>query len=384
MNSIIDIIAIITSFLLIFFSAFLLVHKKGNLLSKKLLAFFLFVNAIFMIDYLIGQHLSDQYYFKYYYLFYFSEIASFLFGPLLYLYTCSVAYSNFKLKRIDYLHLIPAIFFAAYFLIHFIFYNGLIVSRIELTGNAFTQADRLSRTLFFNLQVFSYLIFSLVVLKKYRAEIKKYYSSVEKMNLYWLEIILFGFILMWIIDLASTIIFWMGINLNNFESVLSLLSISTNFIVANILIFWGLKRPEILEGFDRDIKEKSERHFINDSDKQKLLKQLNEFMETERIYFKSSLTISDLAQRSKIPQRTLSYLINSSYHPNFFDFINSYRIEEAKKILSDTEKKKLTILEILYEVGFNSKSVFNTVFKKNTGLTPTDYRKSMLSESKKA
>jgi len=189
---------------------------------------------------------------------------------------------------------------------------------------------------------------------------------------------------MWIIDLVTSLVFWFDLPLMNFISIFSFASIGTNFVVANILIFWGLKRPEILEGMNGEIDEKTERHIISNEERQQFLTHLEEFMKNEKIYFESSLTISGLAQRVKIPQRTLSFLINNSYQQNFFDFINSYRIEAAKRILSDPSKKKLTILEILYQVGFNSKSVFNTVFKKNTGLTPTDYRKSMLSESKKA
>ncbi|MEO0902667.1 MAG: helix-turn-helix domain-containing protein, partial [Bacteroidota bacterium] len=72
--------------------------------------------------------------------------------------------------------------------------------------------------------------------------------------------------------------------------------------------------------------------------------------------------------------RELSILINHKMGQHFFDFVNSYRIQSAVDILKDPTKKKVTILEILYEVGFNSKSSFNTAFKKHTGHTPTTYR----------
>ena len=76
--------------------------------------------------------------------------------------------------------------------------------------------------------------------------------------------------------------------------------------------------------------------------------------------------------------RYLSQIINDSLQKNFFDFINFYRIEESKNYLSDSKYKKLNILEVLYEVGFNSKSTFNKVFKEHTGLTPTEYRQQKL------
>jgi AraC-like DNA-binding protein len=84
-----------------------------------------------------------------------------------------------------------------------------------------------------------------------------------------------------------------------------------------------------------------------------------------------------MADDLQIPVRDLSLLINHKLDQHFFDFINSFRIEKAKKILEDSSKNKTTVLEILYEVGFNSKSSFNTAFKKHVGLTPTQYRKNM-------
>ena len=65
----------------------------------------------------------------------------------------------------------------------------------------------------------------------------------------------------------------------------------------------------------------------------------------------------------------------SSRLSRHLDFVNEFRIKEAKSILKDPSKKEFTVLEILYEVGFNSKSSFNTAFKKHTGLTPTQFRK---------
>jgi AraC-like DNA-binding protein len=66
-------------------------------------------------------------------------------------------------------------------------------------------------------------------------------------------------------------------------------------------------------------------------------------------------------------------MLNEHFHKNFSDYINSLRIEEAKKILQDPANNK-TILEILYETGFNSKASFNAYFKKETGLTPTEFK----------
>ena len=75
----------------------------------------------------------------------------------------------------------------------------------------------------------------------------------------------------------------------------------------------------------------------------------------------------------------LSHVINASFNQNFRDFINSYRIEESKSRLVQDD---MNILNIAYEVGFNSKSAFNTAFKKFTGMTPKEYRKKNISIQK--
>ena len=102
-------------------------------------------------------------------------------------------------------------------------------------------------------------------------------------------------------------------------------------------------------------------------------------MENEKPYLDDELTIQTLASRFGMPEKELSILINHHLGKHFFDFINEYRIDEAKKILDNPNNKELTILEILYQVGFNSKSSFYTAFKKATNQTPTEYRKSALS-----
>jgi AraC-like DNA-binding protein len=75
----------------------------------------------------------------------------------------------------------------------------------------------------------------------------------------------------------------------------------------------------------------------------------------------------------------LSNIINRHFACNFFEFINSYRVEEAKAMLADATLANKSMLDIMLDVGFNSKATFNTLFKKKTGMTPSEYRKTMQS-----
>ena len=97
-------------------------------------------------------------------------------------------------------------------------------------------------------------------------------------------------------------------------------------------------------------------------------------MSEKEPFLDPSLTIQELGNQINIPVRDLSILINHHMKQHFFDFVNEYRIQKAMSILKDPSKNEFTVLEILYEVGFNSKSSFNTSFKKYTNLTPTAYR----------
>ena len=77
---------------------------------------------------------------------------------------------------------------------------------------------------------------------------------------------------------------------------------------------------------------------------------------------------------TNIPQNYLSQVINETFNCNFYDFINGHRIKEAIPILTDPKRQHLSILEILYDVGFNSKSTFYSAFAKETGMTPKAYK----------
>jgi len=104
------------------------------------------------------------------------------------------------------------------------------------------------------------------------------------------------------------------------------------------------------------------------------LKKLKYLLGEKKIYLESEISLNLLAKKIEVSPHILSQVINESLKKNFWDLLNSYRIEDAKKLLLDP-KHDFSILEIVYEVGFNNGSVFNRVFKKHTGQTPTQFKK---------
>ncbi len=111
-----------------------------------------------------------------------------------------------------------------------------------------------------------------------------------------------------------------------------------------------------------------------------ILHRLRALMDTDRPYQNPDLSLADLAAQLRLPPYHLSQVINEQCQQNFFDFINSYRIEEVKRQLQLPETAHLKLEEIGFAAGFNSKSAFNAAFKKSTQTTPSQFRKTMLSQ----
>jgi AraC-like DNA-binding protein len=214
------------------------------------------------------------------------------------------------------------------------------------------------------------------------------YSNPDMGNHRWLKQFMLLILAMSLIGLVKNIL--------SFSAAEVITSYASAIVALNILLFisWvlmmALRQPGMFTGIDSDIQPVSklveERNKMHKGEKgsetgepletaDPRVELLHQHMESKQPYMDASLSMHDLASQLDMNVRELSLLINHTLHQHFFDFVNRYRIEKAKEMLRDPEDQKVTVLEVLYEVGFNSKSSFNTTFKKFTGQTPTQYRK---------
>jgi AraC-like DNA-binding protein len=205
---------------------------------------------------------------------------------------------------------------------------------------------------------------------KYRTDIKQALSSLERQQLSWLVLVLSGFFAKWFFDA------WFVFDLSFrgiFSRELLLLSRLVLFLFINLLVYKAMKQPQL---FTRIAVRKGPlKPSLSESVAGIYEKQLLEYMELEKPYLNPDLTLVELSERVSIPPRSLSEVINSRLGRNFYDFINSYRVSESQRLLSSASQDRKTVLEVLYEVGFNSKSVFNDSFKKMVGMTPSEFKK---------
>ncbi len=127
-------------------------------------------------------------------------------------------------------------------------------------------------------------------------------------------------------------------------------------------------RLDIIESIPNTVVSKPDQELIN---------RLLNYMSEKKPYLDSELTLSSLAKDLGISRSQLSILINEGIGDNFYDFVNKYRVDEVKRLMVDPQVKNYNLLGIALEAGFKSKSTFNLIFKRFTGLTPTEYRKNL-------
>lgn len=138
---------------------------------------------------------------------------------------------------------------------------------------------------------------------------------------------------------------------------------------AVLIHLWRVHRIVIRE------RKKYEKSRIPPEHAQQYFDKLVRYMGTERPYLEPDINLPTLAKRLMIPDHYLSQIINARLKQNFFDFINSHRIDEAKKKILNPEYSRVSFLQIAFDVGFNSKSAFNRAFKKHTGMTPSQFKR---------
>jgi len=366
---IIKILCLIITFQLFLLSLFLITYKKGNKTSNSILSAFLFFNALLVLNILLKNSGVPAYsHFPPLYLI--GSSTYFILSPLLFFYTKSLCYRDYKIRIIDILYFLPLL----------LLIGGPLI--IHLLGLSNTYLDRSSQmgALFQNwfyatmyVLLWGYISFTLLTLKKYRRGLKDYFSNTRTINLSWLSLILIAFLLMLLVDGVIVILRLLGYSSGTVARQLFILSLFINLVFATVLAFKGLRQPGIFTGIESGLKYGATR--LSKAEANKYIKRLKHIMRKGKPYLDPSITLNDLADMLSIPARQLSQVINDSLNKNFFDLISSYRIEEAKQMLLDSNHRHKTILEILYDVGFNSKSSFNSLFKKKTRKTPSEFRK---------
>jgi len=362
------ILSLLVSFQLFFIAFFLLTNNAGKRISNVLLGLFFLLLAINVVDILL-QINGIRSFFPLFFLL--NDSFLLLFGPLIHLYVLSNIFKDFTLKRNYWFHFVP---FLLCFIGLLFLYSSVDTSyedSLETVSNANFPIGVLTILGLFYLHGGIYLGLSKRGLNAYDEFIKEQYSNISRVNLDWLHFIINSFIGIWLLGIVLSIIPFTIYK--PYIYIVLFLFIIFLFYFINRIILKALKKPELFSGIPYASKERYAGSMLSEAKRNTFAKELLIRMEKERLYLNPDLTINDIAQLLDLSSKEVSQIINQSFNKHFFDFVNSYRIEEAKNLLRDTTNS-MTIQEIMYTVGFSSKSSFNTIFKKKTKKTPTAFR----------
>lgn len=235
-----------------------------------------------------------------------------------------------------------------------------------------------------------YFLLARKTLLSYQRSIVHLFSETSRINLEWTKFLMNGYL---ILILVFVVVFSLIISFPQYFETLLLINMAIGAPYIYISTYKGLMQrtawqlqtglsPQVVEKEFQEVtvidtKEVSPKTLEDPSNREKfngIIHRITTLMEKEKLYQETELTLHQLATKLEVPTYQVSQALNEGMSKNFYDLVNGYRVEEAKRLLLDERNRNYTILSVGFEAGFNSKTTFNTVFKKFTGLTPTAFR----------
>ena len=372
-----DVILLMTAMQCLFCFLLLCLTIDRNKRSTLFLALFLLAHALIPINELVmwGAEFKMTARDLFPSLYFFPMVAYYIDGALLYLCFKALVFKDFSLTKIDLFHFIPLLAYITF--IGLVFYSKPQDIRLEMINSesfvysaSYVYMEFLSKLI----RVF-YAIACFSLISRYSSRLQDTNSNMEKVHLSWLRALVIGFLLVMVSEAilvaAKIINIYTNFSFSLFVNI-GLTGYYITFALVNLLVFTAVRYFGAFEQVNEikiTKKVRDERFF-----QPELALSVDDAIRGGQIYMDPDITLDKLAESLKILPRDLSSLINRHFGINFYEFINRYRIEEAKRMLNSEEYKATTITDIYLKVGFNSKSVFYTFFKKLEGITPSQCR----------
>lgn len=374
-NDVPVILIIFQSFL---FAILLLVAKVGKRQANVFLALFLMALGLDALDALIywSPSIKHVYFSGHIHIFYWLKFSVYLAAPTLYFYVKSLLYADFVFTRKQLVHFIPLACFP--FVIAALYVSlGAKGRELGITQYGLLYDNPVYQVHLWirNALYVGYGAACLMLLKRYKEELKQRYSNIEKIDMFWLTLLVGGFLMIWVWVFISYLItlfsssMWLG-------NVIGISGNVFNAIFVNALVVYSMAHVTI--GYAHTAAEPEEKaEQVEQKEAEAIdpgiMDKLNQLMLERELFLDPDLTLEQLADITGISTRKISTAINRTGKQNFFDYINHYRVKKASEILTSSNDK-LSMLDVMADAGFNSKSTFYRAFKKITNMTPTEYQ----------
>lgn len=316
-------------------------------------------------------------------------------GPLHYLYARHLIDPTRRLRRKDVLHALPYLAYVLFMLPLLLLPGERIM--VELFENAWYgfpwRFMLLNRALI--ALAFLYLGGTLLLLYRYVEHLREHFSSLHRVRLRWLRNITILVLLGWFSFLIENVLLYTEVISPEYFGVSGLLGTLMVYAMGYLgLTTTGVfSDPEVAasmrelaeqhadgEGIVRDARPTYGKSGLSEDKAEEIVTRLLRLMQSEKPYLDAELTLHRLAGMLDVSAHNLSEVINTRTGMNFFDFVNSYRVEQVKRDLLDPSKSQFTLLALAFDAGFASKTSFNAIFKKITGHTPSAWRASAAAE----
>ncbi|HEX8146723.1 MAG TPA: helix-turn-helix domain-containing protein [Pyrinomonadaceae bacterium] len=350
----------------LFLSVMLLGVKGGKKVLTRILAALVGTMALFVAGAVVR---TTHYDFVFPHLSRIHDPLPFLAIPLIFLYVRALTSKAPSFPRREFLHFVPFVLCCIYLLPYY------LQSRDAKLAYMISEYHHPSlgrwyyvRSAFVIAQAGLYLTLSVLTILAFLKESRRPNVSADRAVIFQIRFFVTGFL----------ILFAVGVMRYLFDH-----TARTNLLVplgASVLIYAlgyvSFRNPQVLTRADEPPPSKKyEWSSLTPETSERYLRRLLQSMKDEKFYLDAELTVAKLAEKLSIPPPHLSQIINERLKQNFVDFINTYRVEEAKRNLLDPVKRHYSVLAIAEEAGFNSKSSFNSVFKKHAQMTPSEFRK---------
>jgi AraC-like DNA-binding protein len=368
------------------FLAVLVFFKKKKVQSDKILAAWLFIISVHIfVEFL--QFYNYQNNFPAPWFIGIDVTFSMLHSTLIFIYILSFTRINQNPRKYIW-HFLP--FLIINLILFKVYYTQSPEEKIAdfksvMSGNGLLNQNLKLMTYVIMAVVVGYLVASLIYIRRHQRNLRDQLSTVKGVELQWLKLLLY--------TLGGVLI--LAIVIEILSNTLMLVQPDTGTILIFILIaigvFYigvhGILQTDYLAGYNPRLTDPgSSQGMINRKDiqsakagvqKDEILdvkyEKLITYMETEKPFLETNLNLQSLAKSVDMKPHFLSMLINQKSGRNFFDFINTFRINEFKEQVLDPSNQSYTLLSIAYSCGFNSKTAFNRAFKNIAGKTPSEY-----------
>lgn len=347
----------------------LLVNKKIDKNARIFIALFVFIHSIFILNISINR---ANYIFELPHSYLMSTWSSFLYGPLLYLYFRRVTQKH-TFSRIDLLHFLPTIGLLLYLIPNVYAFTGSekIQQMLLRLQNGVSPEDSSKLVLLVTLKAVSLAVYAyyvhLILRKNKDIDGKQVKTRLWQKNIYNIHVAY----------VFTYIIYGISISLGNPFPILLHIPI---ILMAAMVVYVGYAanvQPNVFSGAyaysNNPLFPKYVKSGLTQSLSFELKEQLTHLFEEEKLYRRNDINLDMVADKLGTTRHNASQIINEHFNNSFHEFVNRYRIQEAKHLLA--KKSGLNIIDIAYEVGYNNKVTFNKAFKKETQLTPSQYLK---------